>query len=289
MLDNHPQLAVSNDTHVVPRAVLGLRPKGDVPLTGDVIEQVTSFERFGRLGIDEATTARLAAATDTLGAFASALFGEFAHRQRKSFGGEKDPEYVRHLPFLHRLFPMARSLDIVRDGREVALSTLDWVTPSRYLGRLPLWAEEPVAVCALWWKRQVSAGRRGRAEVGADRCLEVRYEELVQAPENELRKIAAFLDLPFSSSMLEYHQGRMRDDPGLSTKDRWLPPTDGLRDWRAGFSERDLELFEALAGDLLDTLGYPRATGPPVSPSIGAVAARCRLRWAAEVQRRASP
>jgi hypothetical protein len=286
MLDNHPQLAVSNDTHVIPRAVIGSHPRGDVPLTGDLIEQVTSFKRFGRLGIDEGTTARVAAATDTLAAFASALFDEFADRQGKSFGGEKDPEYVRHLPFLHRLFPTVRSVHIVRDGREVALSTLDWVTPRRYLGRLALWAEEPVAVCALWWKRQVSAGQQGRAEVGADRCLEVRYEELVRAPEGVLRSIAAFLGLPFSSSMLEYHQGRMRDDPGLAIKDRWLPPTGGLRDWRVDLSERDLELFEALAGDLLDALGYARATGPSVSPSIEAVAARCLLRWATEVERR---
>jgi hypothetical protein len=289
MLDNHPQLAVSNDTHVIPRAVIGSHPSGNVPLTGDVIEQVTSFKRFGRLGIDEATTRRLAATTDTLAAFASALFDEFAHRQGKSFGGEKDPEYVRHLPFLHRLFPTARSVVIVRDGREVALSTLDWVTPRRYLGRLALWAEEPVAVCALWWKRQVSAGVNGRAEVGADRCLEVRYEELVRAPESVLRWIAAFLELPFSSSMVEYHQGRMRDDPGLTTKARWLPPTGGLRDWRVDLSERDLELFEALAGDLLAALGYSRATGPSLSPSIEAVAARCREQWATEVEHHIVP
>jgi hypothetical protein len=289
MLDNHPQLAVSNDTHVIPREVIALRPKGDIPLTGDVIEQVTSFKRFGRLGIDESTTGRLAATTDSLAAFASALFDEFAHRQGKSFGGEKDPEYVRHLPFLHRLFPTVRSVQIVRDGREVALSTLDWVTPRRYLGRLSLWAEEPVAVCALWWKRQVSAGLHGRAEVGADRCLEVRYEELVRTPESVLRSIAAFLELPFSSSMLEYHEGRMRDDPGLKTKDRWLPPTGGLRDWRVELSQRDLELFEALAGDQLADLGYERATAPSDSPDIGAVAARCQLWWATEVEHRIAP
>jgi hypothetical protein len=284
MLDNHPQLAVSNDTHVIPRAVLGVRPQGNVPLTRELVEQVTSFQRFGRLGIDEATTARLAGATDSLSAFASALFDEFAHRQGKPLGGEKDPEYVRHLPLLHRLFPAVRSVHIIRDGREVALSTLDWVTPRRYLGRLALWAEEPVAVCALWWKRQVSAGRCGRAEAGGNRCLEVRYDELVRAPEAVLRSIATFLDLPFSPTMLEYHHGRMRDDSSLASKDRWLPPTGGLRDWRVDLSPRDLELFEALAGDVLDELGYSRATGPSVSPSIDALAARCRLWWATEVE-----
>jgi hypothetical protein len=119
--------------------------------------------------------------------------------------------------------------------------------------------------------------------------LEVRYEELVRAPEGVLRSIAAFVDLPFSSSMLEYYQGRMRDDPGLATKDRWLPPTGGLRDWRVDLSERDLVLFEALAGDLLAALGYSRATGPSLSPSIQAVAARCRQQWATEVEHRIVP
>jgi hypothetical protein len=289
MLDNHPQLAVSNDTHVVPDSVREMSSNPELALTNGLVEQVVGHKYFGHLGIDEQTARRLAASADTFVEFVRALFDEFARRQGKELAGEKVPHYVRRLPLLHRLFPAARMIHIIRDGRDVALSTLDWVTPARFLGRLALWREEPVAACALWWKRQVSAGQHGRAEVGADRCLEVRYEELVRAPEGVLRSIAAFVDLPFSSSMLEYYQGRMRDDPGLATKDRWLPPTGGLRDWRVDLSERDLVLFEALAGALLAALGYSRATGPSLSPSIQAVAARCRQQWATEVEHRIVP
>jgi hypothetical protein len=161
---------------------------------------------------------------------------------------------------------------------------LDWVTPSRYLGRLELWQKEPVAVCALWWRRQVSAGQRGRDTVGADHCLEVRYEDLVTTPEALLGSITAFLNLPFSPAMLDYHQGRGREDPGLPSKDRWLPPTARLRDWRVDLSPRDIELFEALAGDLLTSLGYPLATGASISPGVAATAARCQRWWEHEVE-----
>jgi hypothetical protein len=47
----------------------------------------------------------------------------------------------------------------------------------------------------------------------------------------------------------------------------YLPPTKGLRDWREQMSRSDLEIFEAIAGDLLGELGYERAVSP-VTPSM---------------------
>lgn len=44
------------------------------------------------------------------------------------------------------------------------------------------------------------------------------------------------------------------------------------------FSPRDLQLYEALAGDMLVSLGYPLATEAAISPEVKAVAERCR-RW----------
>ncbi|HEX6526211.1 MAG TPA: sulfotransferase [Streptosporangiaceae bacterium] len=194
MLDNHPWLAVSDDTRVVPRRVMPLLGP-ESPLTDQLVNEVVGFKRFGGLGIDEPTAWHLAGGAGTFAGFVRALFDEFARRSGKPLAGEKTPGYVRHLPVLNRLFPDARFVDIVRDGRDVALSALDWVTqkPDRFLGRLALWDEEPVAMCALWWRRQVAAGERGRSELGDDRCLVIRYEELAATPELVLRSVAAFL------------------------------------------------------------------------------------------------
>jgi hypothetical protein len=48
---------------------------------------------------------------------------------------------------------------------------------------------------------------------------------------------------------------------------------------------REVELFEALAGDLLAELGYERRFDA-ISPAVAAVARRCRWRWEAELGER---
>lgn len=286
MLDNHPELAVLLETNAVPRPVLGKHPAPDLPLSDDLIRQVIGFKWFDHLGVDEKTARGLAVGRSTFAEFVGALFDEVGRRRGKRFVGEKVPGYVRRIPSLHGLFPTARFIHIVRDGRDVALSMLDWITSERWLGRMPLWQQEPVALCALNWRREVSAGLRGRQKVGADRCLEVKYEDLVAAPEPIMRSVADFLELPFDAAMLEFHNHRTRDDPTLWSKDRWLPPTGGLRDWRRGLSQRDLQLFEVLAGDLLASLGYPLGADTRATPEVMAVAERGEAWWRKEVESR---
>lgn len=287
MLDNHAQLAVSNEANVVPRSVLKLNADPRQPLTRDLVEEVVGHKFFGHLDVDEDTARALAATSGTLVGFVGALCNEFARRRAKPLAGDKVPEYGRYLPSLRSLFPSARSVLIIRDGRDVALATLDWMTPTRFLGRRAMWREEPVAMCALYWQRQVLDGQRGCAQVGAERCLEIRYEELVNAPEAATRSITNFLELPFDRAMLDYHKGRTRHEPALQSKDKWLPPTAGLRDWRVDLSTRDLQLFEALAGDLLVELGYPLATETTgISPEVKEVAERCRRWWDAKMEHR---
>jgi len=77
----------------------------------------------------------------------------------------------------------------------------------------------------------------------------------------------------------------VRDESGLSAKSAWLPPTQGLRDWKTQMSARDVVLFEALAGDLLATLGYERVS-ESFSPEIREVADRCRVWWDSEMAKR---
>src|SRR5262249_42860024 len=149
MLDSHPELAVLFETNIVPRRVLGKHPAPDLPLTDYLLGQVVGFKWFDHLGVDEETAFGLAVGHSTFAEFVGALLDEVGRRRGKRFVGEKVPGYVRRMPTLHGLFPSARFIHIVRDGRDVALSMLDWITPERWLGRMHLWQEEPVAVCAL--------------------------------------------------------------------------------------------------------------------------------------------
>jgi len=288
MLDNHPLLAVANDSHFVPRAVEHLPVGEDPPLTPELVEWVRTYRRFHRLGLGDEAVAAAAARSGTYTELVDALYTEYGRQRGKRLAGEKTPDYVRHLPRLHALFPWVRSIHIIRDGREVCMSALEWARDGKGPSKLALWDDEPVAVCALWWRWQVMTGRRDGAALG-DRYRETRYETLVERPEETLRGLAGFLGLPDAPEMAAYHVGRTVDRPGISAKKAWLPPTAGLRDWRADMSTRDRALFEALAGDLLTDLGYERSVDT-LTAEVSTTAERCRSWWDAQLPgRRTTP
>ena len=285
MLDSHPMLTIANDTHFIPRAIKGSTQGGDPALTPELVQSVRHYHRFHRLGLADSAVDRAARGPNTYSEFVSALYRELANSKGKPLAGEKTPDYVKQLPLLHRLFPQAKIIHIIRDGRDVALSLLEWAHEKKGPGRFKLWKQNPLATSALWWSRMVESGRKHGRHIGPDHYYEVRYEDLVTDSERELRRIADFLDLPYSPGMLAYHEGKVRSDTGLSAKKAWLPPTAGLRDWRSAMEQPDIELFEALTGELLIDLGYERQASEPPS-RIEKLAAGLKDAWAAEKRTR---
>lgn len=295
MLDHHSLLAVANDTHFIPRCLEKAVPHQlhrardgrQVPLSRELVDAVVDYHRFHRLGLGDEEARDAADGIDTYTGFVAALYDRFARSRGKWLGGEKTPDYVRRLPLLAGLFPHAKIIHIMRDGRDVALSVLDWADDKKGPGRFELWRSEPVATCALWWRWQVLAGRTDAARLPAGTYTEVFYEQLVVDPAHSLTGLSAFLGIPMCDRMLDYHVGRTRFDPGASAKSNWLPPVQGLRDWRRQMPVENVELFEALAGDLLEQLGYERTTSR-VSPSIARRAADCSEWWSRFLERRAA-
>lgn len=278
MLDSHPELAVANDSHFIPVPLRGLPLDADPALTRDLVESVRTYRRFHRLELGDDQVEAAASGASSYSEFVSALYSAVAGNHGKRLAGEKTPDYVKELPRLHALFPAARAVHIVRDGRDVALSAREWAHDRKGPGKLALWAQEPVAVCALWWRWMVSLGIDAGHDLGPSVCLQVTYEELVADPRRLLGEVAQHLGLPDSPDMANFHVGRTRDDPHLSAKSAWLPATPGLRRWREELSPRDTSLFELLAGDLLAELGYELADHA-VSRDVATTARRARDWW----------
>lgn len=276
MLDAHPLLAVANDTHFIPK-LLAQHAEPEPPVTARMVQWLIGDRRSQRLGVSHEAVERAASAPVDFAGFVGRLYDELARLRGKPLAGEKTPDYVRHLPLLHGLFPWARSVHIIRDPRDTILSILEWSRDERGPARFDLWRRDRVGTATLWWRRMVREGRAAAAALGPDRVHEVRYESLVAEPEAELRRVSGFLELPFEDAMLAYHEGRTR--AGRSAKSAWLPPTRGVRAWRSQMARRDVELIDALAGDLLDELGYQRG-GDGCSAAIAAAARACRAWWA---------
>ena len=282
MLDNHPQLTVANDTHFITQAAKRVLREDSQPLlTTELIEAVKSYRRLYRLGLNDQEVESAAKNCQTYAEFVSRLYELRGKKNHKPLSGEKTPDYCRKMPALHTLFPTARFVEIVRDGRNTALSALDWATRFKSLGKWALWNEDPVGTCALWWRWQAGAGQRDGLVLGDEVYYQVKYEDLVENPKKELQAITTFLDLPFSDAMSNYYIGKTKHTPGLSAKSAWLPPTRNLRDWRKDMPVEDVNVFEGIAGDLLRDKGYTCLDNPSSDAVVSRVH-RCLTWWSSE-------
>jgi hypothetical protein len=286
----HPRIAVTNETHFVPRFYqrrTGMSCDGFVSRA--LLEALVAYHRFPRLGIGREELEGLLAADEPIhySTFVSRLYDLFGRRQGKRLVSDKTGSYVRHIPTLHELWPSTRFVHLIRDGRDVTLSVLSW-KEAPGASRSATWAEDRVSTTALWWKRNVQLGRAGGANLPPGLYHEIRYELLVSKPAEECEALCAFLKLPYHAAMLRFHEGRTRTDPGLSSKRAWLPITPGLRDWRSQMAGGDVERFEAIAGDLLEELGYERAYPSPSQEALER-ADRIRRAFVKEAHARGRP
>jgi hypothetical protein len=287
----HPELAIIGELHWLPRwweQRAGISPEGMV--TQELVDRLLADPRFPRFRLAGERVAELLenGRPKHFARFVTELFDLHGQVNGKRLVGEKTPGYVHHLPTLHSLWPQAKIVHLIRDGRDVALSILDWRKGERIVGRVPTWEEDRISTTALWWEWNVRLGREAAGFLGPDRYYELRYESLVTDPEAECEKLCAFLGLAYDAGMLSFHEGRLKSKPGLSAKAAWLPVTRGLRSWEEQMSSDDMARFEAAAGDLLGELGYRRST-VSLSPDMLEHAASLRAAQSDHVRARQRP
>src|SRR5439155_5974632 len=126
------------------------------------------------------------------------IYALYARSQGKTRYGDKTPWFVLYLPLLSRMFPEARFLHLIRDGRDVALAIRDVD-----------WGPSDPPLIADFWARRVRAGRKAGGRLEPGRYDELRYEDLLADPEGRTRDLCAFFDVEFLPEMLEFHERRV--------------------------------------------------------------------------------
>lgn len=248
MLDRSPELAIPDESYFVPQLARRHGGRVDPEAFVDDLRRLPTLVEWALS--PDAVAERLRPGV-TAGEAIGAVFESYAALHGKQRWGDKTPLYMQHLPLLERLFPSARFVHLVRDGRDAALSFLSVPAGIMTEG----WGHpRDAAGFACQWATEVRDARALGARVG-ERYLEVRYEKLVAEPAATLRAVCEFATLRYDDAMLGYvgetesarkaHQQRLNEAPRV-----------GVRDWRSEMSEADRRAFESIAGDLLAELGY---------------------------------
>ncbi|MEM7200482.1 MAG: sulfotransferase [Planctomycetota bacterium] len=158
--------------------------------------------------------------------------------------------------FVDAVFPDARYVHVVRDGRAVAASLLSvswwhgWGGPAQWRwGPLPAadqqrWEESGgsfYVLAGLQWKLLMHNLTSRGATVGA-RYLQVRYEDLVAAPHATLQRVVDWAGLD--------------PDPDLAPAIDRVALRDANHKWREQVPATERAAFERLLGDELVRFGY---------------------------------
>lgn len=139
----------------------------------------------------------------------------------------------RRIPLLTQVFPQARFVEIVRDGRGVAasLAKVDWWADSVvwwYGGSPASWRAEgrdEWALCARNWVEEVRVVDEGLSTVPPAQRLSITYEDLVSKPQEVVARVAAFADLDPEDPGFRRALGQVRF-PNRNDRWRWeLPDT----------------------------------------------------------------
>lgn len=207
-------------------------------------------------GLDKAALeARVSAECKNGGDFLRIIMEEMARQQGVERWADTTPEHLLHLHGIKETIPNALVIHIIRDGRDVALST----DKLSYIHRLP-WDRKPsVMVCGLYWEWMVNKGRRDGQDLGGD-YTEVRFEDLVSRPHETLARLGEFIEHDLDYERIQRVGIGSVSAPNTSFHDGSQVAFAPTGRWKSGYSAENLEMFEGFVGHTLEELGYELAT-----------------------------
>jgi LPS sulfotransferase NodH len=214
-----------------------------------------------------------------------------AVREGKTVVGDKSPNVLlggQAVQELHRLYPDAALIYIVRDGRDMLVSHRfqNFIDGPQFLSKADLklrdaFARDPefflsgkrsvftpqaLKKMATSWANNVGDTDRLGHQLFGERYFSLRYEDLVARPYDMLSKVWDFLGVNPDTLEPRVNQ-EMAQNPDADWQKQKAPDLASALEkgrngsWKQLFTEADRKLFKETAGDALVTWGYEQSLG----------------------------
>lgn len=256
MLGAHSDAICSPESHFKIDVLRALAKDTTTPQPEVLIELIQRHWRFKIWELDLAPSETFTPnpSGNLLAEILNWIIGRYAQQQNKEQAQiwvDHTPENISYAQSLKALFPEARFIHIVRDGRAVAASIM------------PLdWGPNSIMKTSRWWMRMMSFGLAAEKALGPELVLRVKYEDLVLDPPSTMQTISQFLGIEYQPSML---QATGFNPPRYTTRQHKLvgnrPDTSVVNRWESKLTARQIEIFEHQTRDFLTYLDYPLRYG----------------------------
>jgi len=212
-------------------------------------------------------------------------------RSGKRIVGDKSPLHTDYVDEIFELYPEAKVVHVVRDGRDVAVSLMHhfWnlakgeheagiydLEPEELAKRdayredpeafgvsgQSIFVEERLRQIAARWNRRTSKASREGTDLFGDKFLQIKYEDLLLRPVEIMRPVFELLGAPSDEDTVRlcvqqnsFERAAGRPQGSEVSESFFRKGVAG--DWREMFTERDREVYEQIAGQTLVEMGYP--------------------------------
>lgn len=213
-----------------------------------------------------------------------------AVREGKFIVGDKSPSSTIHGQVVrdtHLLYPDAKLIYIVRDGRDVLVSERfrNFVEESKFLtsedkriiadlktdsipfsdGRRSIFTEVSIRNIAKRWADDLNEIDSESKRLYGENYISLRYEDMLSQPFAELSRLWKFLGVKNVSKELEKQllaeMSSNPDEEWQAQRNEGIAsflPKGQAGNWRRLFTEKDKLLFKEIAGDVLVKWGYEK-------------------------------
>lgn len=252
MLHSHPRIAIPYESHFLTKYFERSDQYGDLENDDNLRNIIRDIlnEEYLKMWDHEFDPNELfmrIKRRDIAGVF-SELYLSYAEAKGKHRWGDKS-DYLDRMHLINSMYPEAQFIHIIRDGRDVAMSVMQ-----------RSWGPDDLIRAAEWWNQHVLLGRRMGAMIGSRRYTEVLFEELVQNPDKELKRLCDFLDESYDPKMLEYHKLSGDSFPGSKKEQHYnvnsAPKKSRTYAWKKEMSQLDVLIFNRYASGMLKEVGY---------------------------------
>ena len=261
----HPRIAVPEVTWYYPRFRPYLHTYGDL---GNIENFSTlahemayglrvPFWRMTDVNPDtfgDEIAARAAEIEQSFPSVFSAMFERYAGYVNKPRWGEKTPGNVFYIEQILQDFPNAQFIYIYRDCRDASAEFID-----SQFGPTNAYS------AAVMWRDGQQAVKPFRESLGADQWFNIRYEDFVCNPVQNLENMCSFLGEDYDDALMEFHTTPIAQRRG-KTKDNWAL-AHPISDQHLGIYKKQLSLDQQgimawVAGDMMRDLGYDDLVNP---------------------------
>lgn len=191
--------------------------------------------------------------------------------------GEKSTENLQWWKPITRSMPELKIIIIVRDPRAVVASIMEAWPPRTRRG------VDPHVLRAEWWVSDQRQAIALRNELGLERTLLLRYEDVVSDPELARRRLIAFLDLPPGGGSLHGSDNDVRRIvlPRETWKRRTFDPVTAARVsvWRETLTHDQAATIAAICKREMEIMGYGSSDSTALQDRIRVLSLHPRTQW----------